>query len=47
LKPALAGPEPEAAVGEALRAAVAVKPEQGLHLTQASQPFTEMCQVGG
>ncbi len=47
LKPALAGPEPEAAVGEALRAAVAVKPEQGLHLTQASQAFTEMCQVGG
>ena len=47
LKSALDGPQPEAAIAEAFREAVSLKPAQGGHLTKAEPTATEMSQVGG
>ncbi len=47
LRPALAASRPEAAIAEALREAVAVKPAQGAHLTGQWTGGPAMCRVGG
>lgn len=47
LRPALSAADPETALREALREAVAMKPERGSHLDGACVPELEMCQIGG
>ncbi len=47
LRPALAAPQPQAAIAEALQEAVAVKPAQGAHLTGQWTGGPAMCRVGG
>jgi GTP 3',8-cyclase len=47
LRPALASPDPEAALRQALREAVARKPARGAHLDGDGVPALAMCQVGG
>ena len=47
LRPALFGPHPEAALREAFREAVRLKPPRGAHLDGCCVPTLAMCQVGG
>jgi cyclic pyranopterin phosphate synthase len=47
LRPALSADDPEAALRQALREGVAMKPERGGHLDGACVPELAMCQIGG